>query len=67
MKMSVGCFSAYSHGIYTFKDESWYDGYRNNNRITELVQEKMDGCEKMPQLVTGKSEKPRCFKDVKCP
>jgi hypothetical protein len=32
--------------------------------ITLLVYAKMDGTKKMLLLVTGKSEKPRCFKQV---
>jgi hypothetical protein len=54
-------FSLLPHRISTFKD----GGKRNNIIITELVWENMDGCEMMPQLVTGKSQKPRRFKYVK--
>jgi hypothetical protein len=52
-------FSLLPDRTYTFKDESCHGGKRNDNRITVLVWANMDGCENMPLLVTGKSEKPR--------
>jgi hypothetical protein len=50
---------------YVFKGESCHVSKRSEDRITVLVCTNMDGSEKMPLLVTGKSEKPRCFKHVK--
>jgi hypothetical protein len=64
MQTSVGCFSTYSQ-TYAFKGESCHGGKWSKDRITVLVCTNMDGSEKMPLLVTGKSEKPRCFKHVK--
>jgi hypothetical protein len=40
-------------------------GKRSKDSITVLVCTNMDGCEKVPLLVTGKSEKLRCFKHLK--
>jgi hypothetical protein len=50
---------------YAFKGESCHGGKRSKDRITVLVCTNMDGSEKMPLLVNGKSEKLRCFKHVK--
>jgi hypothetical protein len=43
---------------HSFKDESCYGG---KSKDTSIV----DGFEKMPLLVIGKYEKPRCFKHAK--
>jgi hypothetical protein len=46
---------------YAFKGESCHGGKRS----AVLVCANMDGSEKLPLQVIGKSEKPRCFKHVK--
>jgi hypothetical protein len=49
-----------------FKDERCHGRRRRSkDTITVLVCEDMDGIGKMPLLVTGKSEKPKCFQHVK--
>lgn len=49
----------------TFKKETCSGGQRSKERITVLVGANMDGSEKLPLLVIGKSKNPRCFKNVK--
>jgi hypothetical protein len=51
--------------IYAFKGDSCHGGKRNKDTITVLVCANVDGCEKLPLLVIGKSEKRRCFKHMK--
>jgi hypothetical protein len=40
-------------------------GKRRKYRVTVIVCVNMDGSQKMPLLITGKSEKPRCLKHEK--
>jgi len=42
-------------------------GKRSKERITVLVGSNMDGSEKIPLFVIGKSKKPRCFRNAKIP
>lgn len=49
----------------TFKGERCSGGKLSKERITLMVGANMDGSQKLPLLVIGKSEKPRCFKNVK--
>lgn len=49
----------------TFKGETCSGGKRSKERITVLLGANMDGTEKLPALVIGKSANPRCFKNVK--
>lgn len=42
-------------------------GKKSKERITVLVGSNMDGSEKIPLLIIGKSKKPRCFKSAKIP
>ncbi|KMZ76545.1 hypothetical protein ZOSMA_10068G00010, partial [Zostera marina] len=51
----------------TFKGDKCSGGKKSKERITVLVGSNMDGSEKIPLLVIGKSKKPRCFKNAKIP
>jgi hypothetical protein len=57
-------FSILPEKTYAFKDDSCHRGKRSKDAITVLVCANMDGCGTVPLLVTGKSEKPRCFKHM---
>lgn len=48
-----------------FKKETVSGGKHSKDRITVLVGANMDGSEKLPLLIIGKSQNPRCFKNVK--
>lgn len=48
-----------------FKDEKCHGGKLSKERLTLLVGANMDGTEKLPLLMIGKSANPRCFKNVK--
>jgi hypothetical protein len=50
---------------YTFKGASCKDIKVNNERITVLVCTNLDGTEKLPLLVNGKSKRPQCFRNTK--
>jgi hypothetical protein len=50
---------------YTFKGASCQGIKVNKERITVLVCANLDGTEKLPLLVTGKSKQPRCFRNTK--
>jgi hypothetical protein len=63
MQMSVCCFSAYSHREHILSKMK--GGMVARGIVTELLSLYGKKCEKMPQVVTGKSEKPRRFKHVK--
>lgn len=47
-----------------FKDVNCHGGKKNKEHLTAMVCTKMDGTEKMPLLIIGKSANPRCFKNV---
>ena len=47
------------------KGETCHGGKQSKERITILPCANMTGTEKLPLLVIGKSQKPRCFKGVK--
>jgi len=48
-----------------FRDEKCHGGKRAKDRLTAAVCCNMSGSEKWPLLVIGKSQNPRCFKNVK--
>lgn len=48
-----------------FKGDSCHGGKQSKEQITAMVCSNMDGSEKLPLLVIGKYERPRCFKNVK--
>ena len=48
-----------------FKKEPCHGGKHSKERITVLVGANVDGSEKLPLFVIGKSKKPRCFKNVR--
>lgn len=48
-----------------FKGEKCSGGKHSKDRITLLVGANMDGTEKLPLLMIGKSRNPRCFKNVR--
>jgi hypothetical protein len=50
---------------YTFKEASFKGIKVNKERITVLVCTNLDGTEKLPLLVIGKSKQPQCFTNTK--
>jgi hypothetical protein len=48
-----------------FKGDTCHGGKQSKERITAMVCANMDGSEKLPLIVIGKFERPRCFKNVK--
>lgn len=48
-----------------FKDEECRGGKQSKVRLTVLLAANEDGSEKLPPLMIGRSEKPRCFAKVK--
>lgn len=48
-----------------FKGETCQGGKHSKQRVTLLLGANMDGSEKLPPLMIGKSKKPRCFSKVK--
>jgi hypothetical protein len=50
---------------YAFRGEKCHGETLRKDRITVLVAANMDGSEKQPLLVIGRSEKPQSFKNVK--
>lgn len=48
-----------------FKGERCSGGKHSKERVTILIGANMDGSEKLPLLMIGKSANPRCFKNVK--
>ena len=49
----------------SFKGETCSGGKLSKQRVTLLIGANMDGSEKLPLLMIGKSANPRCFKNVK--
>lgn len=58
-------FKAHPSRTLTMKGEKCSGGKFSKERITVMVACNMDGSEKIPLLVIGKSAKPRCFQKVK--
>ena len=50
-----------------FVGEKYHGTKQPKSRVTVLVGSNMDGSDKLPQFVIGKSHKPRAFKNVKVP
>ncbi|XP_021695375.1 tigger transposable element-derived protein 4-like [Aedes aegypti] len=50
---------------FTFQKESCHGGKFSKQRLSVMCAANMDGSEKLPLLVIGKSKNPRCFKNVK--
>ena len=48
-----------------FKNVNCHGGKQSKERITALVCANMNGTDKLPLYILGKSAKPRCFKNVK--
>lgn len=48
-----------------FKNDTCHGGKQSKERITAMVCANMDGSEKLPLMVIGKFERPRCFKNIK--
>lgn len=62
----VGLFyKCASDKTMAFKKETCVGRKHNKERIMVLVSANMDGSEKLPLLVIGKSKIPWCFKNVK--
>jgi len=49
----------------TYKDDSHHGRTKSKQRVTVLLGCNADGTEKLPPLVTGKYNKPHCFRNVK--
>jgi transposase-like protein len=47
------------------KGEKCHGGKRSKERLTLMVASNMDGTDKLPLLVIGKFQNPRCFKGIK--
>ncbi|CRL04460.1 CLUMA_CG017543, isoform A [Clunio marinus] len=47
------------------RGETCSDGKLSRNRLSILIGANMSGTEKLPLLIIGKSENPRCFRNVK--
>jgi len=47
-----------------FKSESCQGGKRSKDRVTVIIGSNMNGSEKLPLLLIGKSKNPRCFRNV---
>ncbi|KAJ8883238.1 hypothetical protein PR048_015078 [Dryococelus australis] len=58
-------FQVYSDKTMIFKGESCSNGKLSKDRVTLLVGANMDGSEKLPLLIIGKSTNPGCFKSMK--
>lgn len=62
-------FNADETGIFfrmlEFKNVNCHGGKKNKERLTAMVCANMDGTEKLPLLIIGKSANPRCFKNVR--
>ena len=50
---------------HVFKGETCTGGKQSKERVTLLLCANMDGSERLTPLIIGKSQKPRCFKNVK--
>ena len=48
-----------------FRGEACHGGKKSKDRLTVLVAANMDGSQKLPLYVIGKSKNPRCFKQTK--
>ncbi|XP_063277400.1 tigger transposable element-derived protein 4-like [Prinia subflava] len=53
------------HNTFAFKGETCPVGKQSKGSITVVVGTNMDGSEKLPLLIIGRSKSPRSFKDVK--
>ncbi|XP_021706417.1 tigger transposable element-derived protein 4-like [Aedes aegypti] len=49
---------------FALQTESCHGGKYSKQRLTVMCATNMDGSEKLPLFVIGKSQKPRCFKDI---
>jgi hypothetical protein len=58
-------YNLLSNRTYAFRGEKCHGGKLKKDRITVLVTANMDGSEKLPLLVIGRSEKPHSFKNIK--
>lgn len=50
---------------FAYKGDACFGGKKNKERVTVLVGANMDGSEKLPLLMIGKSANPHCFRNVK--
>jgi hypothetical protein len=58
-------YNLLSNRTYAFRGEQCHRGKLRKDRITVLVAANMDGSEKLPLLVIGRSKKPCSFKNIK--
>ena len=57
-------FEAMPHRMHVFKGKACHGGKKSKSCLTALLCANMDGSEKQPALIIGKSKKPRCFKGI---
>lgn len=50
---------------FAYKGDACFGGKKNKERVTVLVGANMDGSEKLPLLLIGKSPRPHCFRHCK--
>lgn len=60
----AGLFYVTTDKTLTLKGESCHGGKLSKERVTILQSANMSGTEKLPILSIGKSQTPRCFKDI---
>ena len=60
-------FKALPDGTLCFRSEEISGSKKNKERLTVMVAANMDGSEKLPLLVVGKSKSPRCFRGISLP
>uniref|UniRef100_A0A224Z1D2 Tigger transposable element-derived protein 6 n=1 Tax=Rhipicephalus zambeziensis TaxID=60191 RepID=A0A224Z1D2_9ACAR len=54
------------HETRAFKEDPCIGGSRSAQRLTVFLCSNMDGSDKRPPLVVGKSDRPKCFRGSKC-
>lgn len=57
-------FNLLPNKTFAFKGENCCGGKSSKERVTVLLGSNMNGSEKLPLLIVGKSKKPRCFKNI---
>lgn len=59
-------FGALPHETRDLKEDPCVGGSRSAQRLTVFLCSNMDGSDKRPPLVIGKSDRPKCFRGTKC-
>lgn len=58
-------FKCTPNRTFAFKGDPCFGGKKSKERVTILVGANMDGSEKLPLLLIGKSARPHCFRNCK--